>query len=204
MMQDLRQLYYLKRYFVADIGKEGLEEIISGCTRRAAKSQELLYRQFFGYALSVAVIYSKNREEATEIVNDSFIKVFSEIGKFDVNLPFKGWLRKIVINTAIDRFRKHHKFLTFYEPETFLIPDENPGIISHLTAQDILNLLNRLPEIQKMVFQLYELEGYSHDQIASMLRIPESTSRVYLTRAKKKLRELFPAYFTLNYEKFGN
>lgn len=189
---------------MAEAEKEKLDGIIRGCIRKVARSQEMLYKRFFGYALSVAMIYSNHRDEAIEIVNDSFLKVFSEIGKYDPSFSFKSWLRKIVINNAIDRFRRNHKVHSFYDSEALLIPDESPGIISNLTAQDILILLNKLPDVHKMVFQLYEIEGFSHEKISGMLDIPESSSRVYLTRAKKRLRELFPVYFTVNYEKFGN
>jgi RNA polymerase sigma-70 factor (ECF subfamily) len=189
---------------VAEVEKEGLDEIIRGCVRKYAKSQELLYKRFFGYALSVATIYSSNRDTAMEVVNDSFLKVFSEIGKYDPSLSFKAWLRRIVINTAIDRFRKKHKVHAFYDSEAFHVSDESPGVISNLTARDILKLLDKLPDVHKMVFQLNELEGYDHEKIALLRGIPESSSRVYLARAKKKLRELFPVYFTVDYEKFGN
>jgi len=87
--------------------------------------------------------------------------------------------------------------------KTFL-PDESPNIVTQLSAQDILKLLNLLPDIHRMVFSLYEIEGYSHQEIAGLLKIPENTSRVYLTRAKKRLRELFQMYFNTNYEKIGN
>ena len=202
---SLRQPHYLKNSnCVTDIDKEELDKIIQGCTRKVEKSQEMLYKKFFGYALSIAMIYDNRRDEAIEIVNDSFVKVFSEIRKFDTSKPFKGWLRKIVINTSIDRFRKNNKKHTLSDVEAFHIPDKTPGIISHLTAQDILVMLNLLPDIHKMVFNLYEVEGFSHDEIAVMLCIPESSSRVYLTRAKKKLRELLPVYFKTDHEKFGN
>ncbi len=189
---------------MAGTTKEELENIIQGCIQRNEKSQEMLYKKFFGYALSVAMIYNDQRSDALEVVDDSFIKVFSEIEKFVISQPFKGWLRKIVINTSIDRFRKNHKKVVFFETETFRTPDNAPTIISHLTARDILILLNRLPHIHKMVFSLYEIEGFSHTEIAKKLSIPESSSRVYLTRAKKQLRELFQVYFNINQKKYGN
>jgi len=164
----------------------------------------MLYNGFFGYAMSVAMIYSAQKDAAIEIVNDSFLKVFSEIGKYDSSLPFKSWFRKIVINTAIDRFRRNHKVHPFVDSEAFHVADEAPGVISQLTAQDIMELLNKLPDVHKIVFQLFEIEGFGHDKIAEMLNIPESSSRVYLTRAKKKLRDLFPVHFNVSYEKFGN
>lgn len=160
----------------------------------------MLYKQYFGYALSVALLYNNQREDALEVVNDSFMKVFSEIKRFNTSLPFRGWLRKIVINTSIDRLRKNQRVKN-KEPETDFKAEEhlNPDAISNLTAQEIISLLNLLPEVQKTVFCLYEIEGYSHEEIASKLRIPDSSSRVYLTRAKKKLRELFVTHYNRNH-----
>lgn len=189
---------------MADTLNDNLDEIIQGCIRKKEKSQELLYKRFFGYAMKVALLHTGNRDKALEVVNDSFVKVFNKIGKYNSTQPFKSWLRRIVINTSIDRFRKNYREFQYDEQETFLVPDTTPSVITQLTAQDILKLLNRLPEIQQLIFGLYEIEGYSHDEISSLLRIPENTSRVYLARAKKRLRELFQMYFNLNYEKFGN
>jgi RNA polymerase sigma-70 factor (ECF subfamily) len=85
-----------------------------------------------------------------------------------------------------------------------IIRDESPNVVSELTANDIIKLLNQLPPLHKLVFSLYELEGYSHDDIAQKLNIPESSSRVYLARAKKQLRDLFPVYFETNYERYAS
>lgn len=189
---------------VVDTNKENLDEIIQGCIQKNEKSQEMLYKRFFGYALSVAMIHCKNRDNALEIVNDSFVKIFKEIGKFDPSKSLKSWLRKIVINTSIDDFRRNSKKILFSDEETILVPDNTANIVTQLTAQDILGLLNHLPDIQRIVFSLYEIEGFKHDEISALLNIPENSSRVYLTRAKKKLRELFQMYFKTNYEKFGN
>jgi RNA polymerase sigma factor (sigma-70 family) len=91
---------------VAENGHDNLDEIILGCIRNIDRYQELLYKRFFGYALKVALIYNRNRDNALEIVNDSFVKVFKQIEKYDNSKPFKTWLNKIVVNTSIDRFRK--------------------------------------------------------------------------------------------------
>jgi RNA polymerase sigma factor (sigma-70 family) len=189
---------------VDEIGNINLDEIIQGCLRKKEKSQEMLYKRFFGYALRVALIYNRNRENALEIVNDSFVKVFNQIDRYDNSQLFKNWLTKIVVNTSIDRFRKNKKNIQFDEKETFFVPDESPDIITQLSAEDILGLMNRLPEIQRLVFSLYEIEGYTHDEISSLLSIPENSSRVYLTRAKRRLRELFEMLFNTRYEKTGN
>jgi len=181
-----------------------LDEIIQGCLGKKTKFQELLYKRFFGYAFKIALIHNKDRDNALEIVNDSFVKVFSQIGKYDTTLPFGTWLGRIVINTSIDRFRKENRGMLTEEADKVIIPDNSPGVVNELSAQDILSLLNHLPGIHRMVFSLYEIDGYSHEEIASMLKIPESSSRVYLTRAKKRLRELFELFFNAGYEKFGN
>ena len=183
---------------------EGLREIIRKCCRKDKKSQEMLYKHFFGYALNIALIYNKQRDSAVDVVNDSFMKVFSEISKFDPGKPFKSWLRKIVINTSIDHFRRDRRNSFFEEKDSVHIADGNANVISNLTAEDVVGLLNRLPEIQKIIFNLYEIEGFSHEEIGEKLRIPASSSRVHLARAKKKLRELFPLYFNMNDERLGN
>jgi RNA polymerase sigma-70 factor (ECF subfamily) len=189
---------------VAQTGNDNLNDIIRGCLQKKEKSQELLYKRYFGYAFKVAMIYNRDRDNALEIVNDSFIKVFKSIGSYDNAVPFKIWLNKIVVNTSIDKFRKNAKNYLADEQETFLIPDNSPGVVTQLTAQDILRLLNQLPEIHRLVFNLYEIEGYSHDEISSLLRIPVNSSRVYLARSKKKLRELFRIFFNTSYEKIGS
>ena len=193
----------LNRICVTSSGNDSLDEIIQGCHQKNKKYQEILYKRFFGYALKVALIYNRDRDNALEIVNDSFIKVFNQINKYNNSFPFRTWLGKIVVNTSIDQFRKNNRNLKA-EDEVILVPDDKPGIITQLTAQDILKLLNLLPDIQRMVFNLFEIEGYSHEEISSILKIPENTSRVYLTRAKKRLRELFQLYFNISYEKVGN
>lgn len=183
---------------------DSIEEIIDGCLKKKEKARELLYKKFFGYALKVALIHNRNRETALEIVNDSFVKVFRQIDRYNPDLPFRSWLGKIVVNTSIDRFRKNSRDLPADDRETFLVPDDSPDADTQLTAQEILRLLNHLPEIQRLVFTLYEIEGYSHEEISEQLKIPQSSARVYLTRAKKRLRELFEMYFKSTYEKFGN
>jgi RNA polymerase sigma-70 factor (ECF subfamily) len=175
--------------------EENLEFIIKGCINKKEKFQELLYKKFFGYALSVALLYNRQRSDAIEVVDDSFVKIFSKIGKYDTSKPFQGWLRKIVINTSIDNLRRKNKDHLFVEPDKYPIQDETPNAISLLATQDIFEILNRLPHYHKTVFCLYEIEGYSHEEIAEQLGIPVSSSRVYLTRAKKQLRELLPVKY---------
>lgn len=166
------------------------QKLIRQCKLGDLKYQELLYKQFYGYALGIGLRYCTNRDDALEVVNDAFIKIFNTIKSFDDQLPFKPWLRKVIVHTAIDQHRKNKRNLT----DTNL--DEAAGIatpaiaITQLYAKDILLMLNGLPEINRLVFNLYEVDGFSHEEISKMLNIAESSSRVYLSRAKEKLRKL--------------
>jgi RNA polymerase sigma-70 factor (ECF subfamily) len=165
------------------------DEIISKCKTGSLKYQELLYKQFYGYAMGVSLRYSLNRDDALEVVNDAFIKVFNAIGNFDSEKPFKAWLRTIIVNTAIDRRRKDLKFQLNVDLD-YAAPAINANAIESLDAQDILKMMKELPPVQLSIFNLYEIDGYSHDEIAGLLAIPVSSSRVYLSRAKEKLRSM--------------
>ncbi len=166
------------------------EEIISQCKTGSLKHQELLYKQFYGYAMGISLRYSLNRDDALEVVNDAFIKVFKAINNFNGDKPFKAWLRTIVVNTAIDRRRKDLKFQLNVELDNAIPVSNSSNAIENLNAQDILKLMKQLPPIQITIFNLYEIDGYNHDEIGRLLAIPVSSSRVYLSRAKEKLRTL--------------
>ena len=163
------------------------EEIISQCKTGSLKYQELLYKHFYGYAMGISLRYSLNRDVALEVVNDAFIKVFNAIRNFNSDKPFKAWLRTILVNTAIDRRRKDLKFQLNVELENAM-PVISANAIDTLSVQDILKMMKELPPIQMTIFNLYEMDGYNHDEIAQILNIPASSSRVYLSRAKEKLR----------------
>ncbi len=173
-------------------------QLIEECQQGSVKHQEMLYKQFFGFAMGVTLRYTTARDEAMSIVNDSFMKVFATIDRYVFETSFRGWLRRIVVNTALDYYRRSAK----YEANTVQLDEaESPltvsdaGIISQLTAEDILALLAQLPVQYRIVFNLYELEGYSHDEIAGQLGLSVSSSRVYLTRAKEQLGRLVKQHF---------
>ena len=176
------------------------QEIIKGCRKMKAKSQEMLYKHFYGYAMSISLRYSYSKDEALEILNDSFMKVFKNILKYNENLSFKSWLRRIIINTSIDYYRKNQKHRHTLNIEMAGNEECHLDIIDDLSVNDILKLLNELPNQYRIIFNLYEVEGYSHKEIAEMLEIPESTSRTNLARAKKKLRVLFHQNFDYEIE----
>ncbi|MGZ3756100.1 MAG: RNA polymerase sigma factor [Mucilaginibacter sp.] len=167
------------------------KDIISHCKAGSLKHQEMLYKLFYGYAMGIGLRYSFTRDDAVEVVNDAFIKAFKAINTYTDDRPFKPWLRSIIVNTAIDRRRKDLKLKLNTDIEhAEILVSHAATATENLNAQDILRLMQKLPPLHVTVFNLYEIDGYSHDEIAEMLTIPASSSRVYLTRAKERLRNI--------------
>ncbi|ETZ20369.1 RNA polymerase sigma factor [Pedobacter sp. V48] len=165
-------------------------ELIKECKKGNLKHQEMLYKRFYAYAMGIAMRYLINKDDALVVVNDAFIKTFNALYTFKDDLEFKPWFRKILVNTALDSKRKNLKYIHDSEiPEVFQ-QTMYPSAIEKLSAADILNLMKQLPETHHVVFNLYEIDGYSHKEIGLMLSIPESSSRTYLTRAKQALQKL--------------
>lgn len=183
------------------------EDAITGCLRNDNKSKEMVYKSFYGYLMGVTLRYVEDRNDAEELVNDSFIKVFKSISQFSVpkyndqvQKAFKGWIARISSRTAIDFLRSKRTFLYVDDITEEQQPLTELNAVSQLNAQDIMKLLNKLPETHKLIFNMYEIEGFSHEEISKMLNIPESSSRVYLTRAKNKLRVLYNNSLMNSYE----
>lgn len=174
-----------------------IDDLIDGCKKKCLKCQEILYKHFFGYALSIGIRYIGDRNYAIEIVDDSFIKVFDKIGTFNKTMSFKAWLRKIVINTAIDKLReqqvynKKEKKLNGFD----VLHKSDNNTDCEVNLQDLLSLLKKIQSRHRTVFNLFEIEGFNHKEIAELLNIPESSSRTNLTRAKKELRTLYKKHF---------
>lgn len=164
--------------------------LIDACKKGTAKGQEVLYKYLFAYALNISRLFTYTKEEAEEVMNDSFMKLFSSIELVDPNQPLRSWLRRIIINTAIDNYRKNKKHYHHLDIVDIDPPVTDDDVISTLTFEDILIRLNELPSIHRLVFNLHEIESYSHNEIAVELNISVDASRVYLMRAKKKLRSL--------------
>lgn len=175
-----------------------LEALIAGCKKKDFRSEELLYKTYFGYLSGVAYRYTKERDDSIELVNDSFVRIFKKLDSFNFNGPpqelpkaFKGWIGRITANIAIDRLRVKRTLLYLDDVPDTALPDiafEAPDALSY---NDITTLISRLPQVQGLIFNMHEVEGFSHEEIALQLNIPASTSRVYLTRAKTKLAALY-------------
>lgn len=173
---------------------------ISACARKDdERAKELIYKKLYGYVAVVVGRYVKNTHDQEELINETFIKAFKAVktfayadaGEEKAEKLFYGWIGRIASNLSIDHLRSRKRFQAsddWAEEELNSVP---VAATVELEVQDILKLLEKLPEIQRIIFNLFEVEGYSHEEISQQLDIPESTSRTYLTRGKQKLRMLY-------------
>jgi len=159
----------------------------------------MIYKRYYGYLFAIALRYVKSREDAEEFVNESFVRVFDKIRTFtgkgegaEFERLFKAWMARICVNACIDYLRSKKVTQSLDDEESEIqVEDTLTTIGELLNAEDIMRLLLHLPDTQRTIFNLYEVEGYSHEEISQMLGMPASTSRTYLTRAKDKLRMLY-------------
>lgn len=167
-----------------------LMEVVEDCLRGKESAMKKFYEHFHGFALSVCMSYCENRDDALEIMNDGFLKVFKNLDKIENIERIKPWLRRIMINVAIDHFRKNVRKQSTNLSEN--VADQNYGdasVYAKLSSEDIMKAVQSLPTNYRMVFNLYAVEGYSHKEIGEMLKIAESTSRANLSLANGLLRE---------------
>jgi len=166
-------------------------EIIKGCRKQNRDSQKELYKMFYAYGMSITLRYANSRNEGAAILNDSFMKVFENIDQFDTERDFKPWFRRIVINTAINEYHKNKMRMEKVEPisESHDLLTDNK-IVSGISYDEIIELIQKLSPVYRTVFNLYVIEGYKHREIAEMLEISVGTSKSNLSKAKSNLREL--------------
>ncbi|HOY18267.1 MAG TPA: RNA polymerase sigma factor [Haliscomenobacter sp.] len=167
-----------------------LADILKGCRRKERAAQKELYRQFYGYAMSVSLRYCDNEDEAIEVANDAFLKVFLNIQRYDPDMPFKPWFRRILINTAINHIKKKQKLKisTLMDTE-YNIPDTEE-ILARLGFQELMALVRSLSTAYRTVFNLYVMDGFTHEEISQELGISVGTSKSNLSKARERLRQL--------------
>lgn len=164
------------------------KELIKGCIREDAQCQQALFKRYAGKMMAVCQRYARHRLEAEDMLQEAFVKVFDNIDKFAFKGSFEGWIRRIVVNTALKHNQR--KYLTNEQIAMEKIPDRptDPSAYARLGEQELLRMIARLPEGYRIVFNLYAIEGYSHREIAELLNIQESTSRSQLVKARKMLQ----------------
>ena len=165
--------------------------LIQGCKAEERIWQELLYKRYSARMMALCLRYSKSREEAEDILQDGFVKVFTSIRQFQELGSLEGWIKKIMVNTALGNYRKNAKK---YHADTDIldlqIEDQGShNILGEINKSDMLQLIQKLPPGYQMVFNMYAIEGYSHKEIGEQIGISESTSKSQLSRAKQVLQK---------------
>ena len=167
------------------------DELIKGCIQDEAACQKEVFNRYASRMLGVCQRYARNRSDAEDILQDAFIKVFNKIRQFKSEGSFEGWIRRIVVNTAIKKYSliRYQKELSGYEITEHAQQAEDASAYAHLTENDLLALINALPDGYRLIFNLYVIEGYQHDEIAVLLGIQPGTSRSQLVKARLMLQK---------------
>jgi RNA polymerase sigma factor (sigma-70 family) len=170
---------------------------IRGCTLNERESQKKIYNSFYGYAMSICDRYTNNQDDALEILNDGYLKIFREIHRYqpsyaDVIGSFKGWLRKIMVYTAIDHFRKQRKHEKVDGLDTAIIhlPAKEADACDKISYDEIILFIQQLSPAYRTVLNLFIIEGFSHEDIAEQLGISVGTSKSNLSKARKQLQKI--------------
>ena len=169
-------------------------DLIRGCLQDDRRMQEELYRRFSPRMYAVCLRYAGNAEEAEDILQEGFIKIFKKLESFRSEGSFEGWIRRIFVNTAIEHFRRKRYLQTVSEKEENTIEGNDISVLDKMAAKDIVALIKELSPGYRTVFNLYVVEGYSHKEIADMLGISEGTSKSQLSRAKVILQDMVRTY----------
>ena len=167
------------------------ETLVKECVSGKAKAQRMLFDRYSAKMLGVAIRYIKDKERAEDVLQDAFIKVFKNLDRFKHDGSLEGWIRRIVVNTALDQLRKNKKRQGDIELDnSFLEITTNNFTEERLQAESLMKLVQALPDGYRTVFNMFAIEGYSHKEIAKKLGITENTSKSQYSRAKTALREI--------------
>jgi RNA polymerase sigma factor (sigma-70 family) len=169
---------------------EQIKQLIEGCVNGNRQSQNQLYNLLMPKMFVVCLRYSKNREEAEEILQEGFIKVFEFIHQYKFNGPFAGWVRKIMVNCALQKYRGNRQMHAVVNIDTTALEQRgNEDIISQIGTKELLKMVQQLSPAYRTIFNLYVLEGMKHREIAKHLGISEGTSKSNLSDARAFLQK---------------
>lgn len=164
--------------------------LIKECVKGNAKAQRFLFDKFAPKMLTVCIRYAKNKSDAEDVLQDAFIKVFNKINEFKNEGSLEGWIRRIMVNTSLDQIRKNIKFSNDTDLEAVSYKLENNDFtFENLVSEDLLKLINSMPNGYRVVFNMFAIEGYSHQEIASTLGVTENTSKSQYLRARNFLKK---------------
>ena len=178
---------------------DNYSDIIKACIKGNRIAQNRLYQLFADKMFGVCLRYAEDEDDAKDILQDGFIKVFLNLNKFKNKGSFEGWIRRIIVNTALEKFRdKNYLFAVNMATEIDAADKTYDHIISELSANDLLKLIQDLSPQYRMVFNLYAIEGYSHKEICDKLKIKEGTSKSNLSRARDILKDKVKKHYSVS------
>ncbi len=174
--------------------QNNLDSIVKKCVKGNRQAQQELYKRYYGTMMGICYRYSNNAEDAKDLLQDGFVKVFSNLKNYNFKGSLEGWIRRIMVNTAIDFYRKN-KNVFFVDDESGYILETSKvesasSIYSQFGVEEIMVAIQSLTPAYKAVFNLYAIEGYQHKEIAEKLNISEGTSKSNLSKAKRNLKIL--------------
>lgn len=168
--------------------------LIQECINRNRRAEYELYKTLYSFLISVCYRYTHQKELAEEMLNIGFLKILNNLEKYDDTMPFKGWVRRIMVNTLIDEYRKNKSLRSkisyvdeYYDSEEY---SETNSALKKLSAKEILDMIEKLPRASAQVFNLFVIDGYSHKEIAEIMEISEGTSKWHLNYARQKLKDM--------------
>lgn len=172
-----------------DVNQHTDKTLIDGCLRNDRKSQELLYRKYFGSMLRMVSRYTTDKDAAQEIINNGFLRAFKKLDAYTFKGSFEGWLRKLVFHCLSEYFKQHNKYLQLlvFEETEKAVPET---AYHQMYFDDVMKLVDTLPPATKQVFELYAIEGFSHMEISKQVNISIGTSKWHLSTARKQLQLL--------------
>ena len=165
------------------------EELIRRCLNNNARAQEEFYRRFASKMYGVCLRFAKNRMEADDFLQEGFIKVFMNLGSFRNEGSLEGWIRRTIVNTAINLIKKNHKYLQDTDLDKADLVETRANALEDLNTEELLGMIAELPPGYRMVFNLNVIEGYRHKEIGELLDISENTSKSQLSRARNALQQ---------------
>lgn len=183
-----------------------LQDVVAGCRLMQRDSQKMLYQYFYGYAMNICMRYSGVQDDAVEMINDGFLKIFRQLDTFsprqaDYEWSLKSWMKSIFVHTAIDHYRKYHKHQHADEvkEEHLKDYDQPENALDKLSYKEIIQLVQQLSPRYRTVFNMYVLDGYKHEEIATQLQISVGASKSNLSKAKaniqKMIKETYPSFY---------
>jgi RNA polymerase sigma-70 factor (ECF subfamily) len=174
-----------------------IKQLLNGCINSNRGAQKQLYEQFYSLAMGICLRYSNNQYEASELVNQGFMKVFTNLHQYNYEYPFRAWLGKIMVNTAIDNYRQQLKILKFDDLDAADEAKLEPVVDSKLNYDDLLIIVQQLSVRCRVVFNLFAIDGYSHQEISKILNISIGASKSNLFKARLKLKSMITKTYIL-------